>query len=54
MMPIYESKEKFIKYLTEDYIPKLKFRGFFFTADQFEEAVYWLLKGEQDTEERAA
>jgi hypothetical protein len=53
MMPIYESKEKFIKFLTEDYIPKLRFRGFFFTAEQFEEAVYWLLKGEHP-EERAA
>jgi hypothetical protein len=53
-MPEYETKEKFIEFLEKKFIPKLKNQGFVFTATEFEEAIYWLREGGQDTQERAA
>ncbi len=53
-MPEHETKEMFIEFLEEKFIPKLKTQGFVFTATEFEEAIYWLREGGQDTQERAA
>lgn len=47
-MPRFESKEMYIEFLEEKFIPKLKNLGFIFTANEFEEAIYWLREGEQD------
>lgn len=48
-MPRYESKESFIDNLEKNFIPKLKQLGFLFTAEEFEEAIYWLREMEQET-----
>jgi hypothetical protein len=52
-MPIFNTKEMYLIFLREKYIPKLRAMGFIFTADQFEEAIYWL-HGEQETDESEA
>ena len=45
-MTLFGSKEKFIEYLKSTLIPDLKSSGSVSTAEDFEEAIYWMQKQE--------